>query len=379
MFSMTITKKTSAQPMLIFMPDISGFTRFVNNTEIDHSQHIIEELLELLIDANEMDLEVSEIEGDAVLFYKTGSTGSIENLMAQVKSMYLKFHTHLKKYEHTRVCQCGACSTANELKLKFIITYGEVSFNKIRGHNKLFGKEVILAHRLLKNSIESDEYALITTEAMGAHDGNLDNSEWGTFEISTDTYDLGEIEYHYKLIDPIALKIPSPKIESYGLNDSKKLVLEEAFEIDSPIELVFNVLSDYSIRHLWSVGLKGSDQLNSKISRNGSTHRCLINNNKNDPFFVAHDFNVTTDYIVFTETDHEKKISVVFSLKKLTSTTTLLKTHNFLDVGFFKFTLFSLLFKKKILKNVKKSMSNLEQYCKTLTESGKLPKSQIVL
>ena len=51
---------------LLFVPDITGFTKFVNNTEIDHSQHIISELLENIIDSNQLDLEVSEIEGDAV-------------------------------------------------------------------------------------------------------------------------------------------------------------------------------------------------------------------------------------------------------------------------------------------------------------------------
>ena len=39
---------------LLFIPDISGFTRFVNETEIEHSRLIIQELLELLINANQI-------------------------------------------------------------------------------------------------------------------------------------------------------------------------------------------------------------------------------------------------------------------------------------------------------------------------------------
>ena len=54
----------------LFVPDITGFTEFVNKTEIDHSQHIISELLENIIDSNQLGLEISEVEGDAVLFYK---------------------------------------------------------------------------------------------------------------------------------------------------------------------------------------------------------------------------------------------------------------------------------------------------------------------
>ena len=57
---------------LLFIPDISGFTRFINETEINHSRLIIQELLEILINANNIGLEVSEVEGDAILFYKFG-------------------------------------------------------------------------------------------------------------------------------------------------------------------------------------------------------------------------------------------------------------------------------------------------------------------
>lgn len=56
------------QQAFLFMPDISGFTQFVNKTEIEHSTHIIQELLEIIIDANELKMELIEIEGDAVFF-----------------------------------------------------------------------------------------------------------------------------------------------------------------------------------------------------------------------------------------------------------------------------------------------------------------------
>ena len=35
---------------LLFIPDITGFTEFVTNIELTHSRHIIQELLEILID-----------------------------------------------------------------------------------------------------------------------------------------------------------------------------------------------------------------------------------------------------------------------------------------------------------------------------------------
>src|SRR5215211_2873683 len=110
---------------LLFIPDISGFTRFINETEIDHSRLIIQELLELLINANEIGLEVSEIEGDAILFYKFGEPPALDELYRQVEKMFCAFHSSLFAYEHRRYCQCKACVSAIDLTLKVITHYGE--------------------------------------------------------------------------------------------------------------------------------------------------------------------------------------------------------------------------------------------------------------
>src|SRR5215217_6474965 len=102
---------------LLFIPDISGFTRFINETDIDHSRLIIQELLELLINANETGLEISEIEGDAILFYKFGAPPSLDALYKQVEKMFCAFHRHLAIYNNYRFCQCKACISAIHLTL----------------------------------------------------------------------------------------------------------------------------------------------------------------------------------------------------------------------------------------------------------------------
>src|SRR5688572_33411576 len=73
---------------LLFIPDISGFTKFVTEMEIEHSRHIIQELLEILIDSNEIGLEVSEVEGDAILFYRFGDTPKLNEVYKQVEKMF---------------------------------------------------------------------------------------------------------------------------------------------------------------------------------------------------------------------------------------------------------------------------------------------------
>lgn len=81
-------------PSLLFLPDISGFTEFVQNTEIEHSLHIISELLEVLIDANTEQLQLAEVEGDALFFYKENEIPSVEKLLSQVAHMFTAFYSH---------------------------------------------------------------------------------------------------------------------------------------------------------------------------------------------------------------------------------------------------------------------------------------------
>src|SRR5438105_15793631 len=100
------------QQALLFMPDISGFTQFVNETEIFHSQQIIQELLEILIECNQLGLQIGEIEGDAIFFYKLGDKPDMQALLKQVEKMFTSFHQHLKLYDQQRICPCKACSSA---------------------------------------------------------------------------------------------------------------------------------------------------------------------------------------------------------------------------------------------------------------------------
>ena len=65
-----------AQQATILIPDISGYTEFVSRTEIDHSSHILNRLLETIVAAAGEDYVISEVEGDAVLMYRKGSPPS---------------------------------------------------------------------------------------------------------------------------------------------------------------------------------------------------------------------------------------------------------------------------------------------------------------
>ena len=186
---------------LIFIPDISGFTHFVNNVEIDHSQHIIHELLEVILDANQMDLDVSEIEGDAILFYKFGESPDLSLAYEQVERMFLSFHKHLEWYESKRTCHCNACISVINLTLKVITHYGEFKEYKIRNFRKLIGKDIIVAHQLLKNDISSHEYWLISN-SLSEKIPNM-FKPWMKWNYGSKQVDQTEIFFHFAQLKPL--------------------------------------------------------------------------------------------------------------------------------------------------------------------------------
>lgn len=182
---------------LLFIPDISGFTHFINEMEIEHSRMIIQALLEVLIDANELGLEISEIEGDAILFYRFGSSPDMKALYAQVERMFRDFHRSLKVHAPHTKCSCRACATAAEvLSLKVVTHYGEFTSYNVKNFSKLVGKDVIVAHQLLKNDIPHNEYWLVTSGVV-ADGAPAPLTAWMTWDRSAKRMDHGEIAFHY--------------------------------------------------------------------------------------------------------------------------------------------------------------------------------------
>ena len=179
--------------VLFFIPDISGYTKFVSETEISHSQHIIQNLLEVLVDSNSLGLKVSEFEGDAILFYRHGNPPAVTEFVEQARKMFVGFHTLLKKIELSRICQCGACAGASGLTLKIVAHSGPASTMQVKDHVKFIGKDIIVAHRLLKNSVADREYLLLSRGLLGSVGGA--GPDAAPFRDGADTYDeLGTVE-----------------------------------------------------------------------------------------------------------------------------------------------------------------------------------------
>lgn len=144
---------------LLFIPDISGFTKLVHSTDVLTGKQITYELLSTIISQNNLRLGIAEVEGDAVLFYRYGPAPSVAELVDQYEKMKDAFEIKLEELQIK-------FSQEIDLSLKVIAHYGTMTEFKIGHFKKLYGKVVIEAHRLLKNSIASDNYLLITDSLL---------------------------------------------------------------------------------------------------------------------------------------------------------------------------------------------------------------------
>ena len=261
---------------LLFIPDISGFTKFVQSTEIEHSQHVIAELLEILINANADEFQLAEIEGDALFFYKEGEIPSLEQLLAKVEQMFVAFYSHLKVFETHRICPCNACATAPNLDLKIIAHSGELQFISVLDHKKPFGTKVIEVHRLLKNSIGSKNYLLLSkglTEDLGLPE-NFDSPIFD-FKDGTDTYDGGDLNYQFAVIDKNGLTL-----EAYARTDHISFDKPPAFSVQSqfsiPAAQLYEYISNFKYRHLLVEGDHTFEYNEQEVNKIGSKHVCVV-------------------------------------------------------------------------------------------------------
>ncbi len=161
------------KPVILVLADISGYTRFIkyHRVSLIHAEKIITELLESVITTIEAPLVLHELEGDAVTFYaveEDRQTCAVD-VFTQVERCIEAFRQReAELISDCSVCECEACGQVGKLKIKVVLHRGEAAFTKLRQFTKVAGEDVILAHRLLKNTVPSKEYILMTEPFMQA-------------------------------------------------------------------------------------------------------------------------------------------------------------------------------------------------------------------
>ena len=181
---------------VFFIADISGYTKFIfsNGKEIAHSQMVIRELITTLLEEVDLPHQLIRIEGDAIFLYasKDDPDQSWErvskNLVVNMMTFFKAFANKISELTIHKICNCTACTNIEGLKLKVVVHSGRAAFYRVNEHQELTGTAPIIVHRLLKNSIEADEYILLTESAyneLTLPDGKVEEGEQTYDDIGT--------------------------------------------------------------------------------------------------------------------------------------------------------------------------------------------------
>ena len=133
--------------------DISGYTGFLAGVELEHAQDIIADVMDTMVRRLRPPFRLAKFEGDAAFFYAVADKVDGSVLQDAVEAAYFAFRKRLRNISQATSCDCNACSRMQDLDLKFVCHHGEFIKQKMSGRDELAGRDVILVHRLLKNSV----------------------------------------------------------------------------------------------------------------------------------------------------------------------------------------------------------------------------------
>jgi uncharacterized protein YndB with AHSA1/START domain len=228
----------------LVLADISGYSKFVAQTEVDHSWSILHELLDTMVRSMQGRMDVSQVEGDAILFVTGLSTTEV---IQAVESTFVSFHRRLRDMQAVTTCPCAACATIGVLKLKFVVHHGRFSRQRLGTVEQLHGTDVIVAHRLLKNRVPSKEYLLVTDAILERLPADMRQ----TFTPHVEDSDVGPISGGYRELGPVWELARSSERQRVTAEEA---LVNSAVTVDAPRELVYRLMLRPAImqRYLFS-------------------------------------------------------------------------------------------------------------------------------
>ena len=155
----------------LLLADISGYTAFLVGTELEHADAIVHELTELIRERLSPPMRFVKLEGDAVFCYADEPVfDEGERLTELIERCYFDFSNRLLDMARGTTCRCVACASIGSLDLKFVAHFGAFVVNVAGDREDLVGPDVILAHRLLKNTVGEGggprAYAFLTESCL---------------------------------------------------------------------------------------------------------------------------------------------------------------------------------------------------------------------
>lgn len=222
--------------------DISGYSSFLTAVEIDHAQDIIADFMDAVVKGLRPPFRLAKFEGDAAFVYAVNEKVDGSLLQDAIESAYFKFRRRMRDVKRASACECKACVAMGDLDFKFVVHHGEMVKQRMGGREELAGRDVILVHRLLKNTVNekfgSRAYALYSDACIQAM--NIDPVAQGLIEHHETIDSIGDVKAWLRNLETAWQKesertrIEVPRDEAYVIWD---------FDIAAPRQTVWEYIT----------------------------------------------------------------------------------------------------------------------------------------
>tara|TARA_B100000029_G_scaffold43439_4_gene40270 strand:- start:50 stop:1171 length:1122 start_codon:yes stop_codon:yes gene_type:complete len=187
----------------LVVADISGYTRFLAETELEHANGIVKDLFDSMIPEFKKSVTISKFMGDAIFAHVENIAYENSQFMVDFsKRVYNSFSGKKDLIRINTDCTCNACKHMDELDLKIFVHHGEYMSQNINDNEELAGSDVNTIFRLMKNTVVEDTgieaYLLLTESALKAM--NLDYDSSSKMFGSEEYEHVGKVNY---LIDDL--------------------------------------------------------------------------------------------------------------------------------------------------------------------------------
>ena len=235
----------------LLLADISGYTAFLTGTELEHAHAIVRELTGLIRERLSPPMRFVKLEGDAVFCYaEAGAFADGERFVELIEVCYFDFSNRLLDMTRATTCRCDACAAIGSLGLKFVTHFGTFMIERDDGREDLAGPDVILVHRLLKNSISEGDgpkaYAFFTEACLQRLPTSLNLPQ------HSEAYEsFGETKGGVHDLKPIVEEMREARREYIDPADAD---VDTSLEVPFPPSIVWQYFVDPEKRLRWQPG-----------------------------------------------------------------------------------------------------------------------------
>ena len=255
----------------LIIADISGYTEYLAGVELEHAHDILADLMTTVVKALRPGFKLSKLEGDAAFVYALTDQIDGSILMDSIEGCYFAFRQRLLSIQQASICECSACALIPNLNLKLVAHHGSIVMQKVAGRSELVGSDVIVVHRLLKNTIIETAYAFISDACMDLT--GLDPPALKMRHHSEKYEHVGEIGGWVVDLEQ-AWRAYRERKQIY-VDEKHAAFSYEAF-LAAPPQLVWEYISSPLLRAQWGMGLDRVDQLDPTGRRQqGTLNHCM--------------------------------------------------------------------------------------------------------